>query len=132
MPTNSNDSGVKSIRFTLPSLPTSKNRLHKVDFVRKRIYLSDEARKWKSDMQLFVPRFTLTAGAFLLLDMSFHYPFYHANGKLRIFDAPNMQELLQDTICLKWGINDCLIKDWLGRSVDSSDEKVEVNVYEIQ
>lgn len=122
----------KVIHFVLPSLPTSKNRLHKIDFRNKRVYLSDEARRWKSDMQPFIPRYTLGEGVFLYLGMEFYYPFHHANGKLRIFDAPNMQELLQDTICMRWGINDCFIKDWHGVSVDDANERAVITVTELK
>lgn len=120
----------RSLIFTLPSLPVSKNRLHKIDFVHRRVYLSDEARRWKSDMQAFIPRFELTAGCYLFLGMEFHYPFFHANGKLRVFDAPNMQELLQDTLSLRWSINDMYIKSWEGHSVDDPKEHVVITITE--
>lgn len=127
-----NNETSRSLIFALPTLPTSKNRLHKIDFRNKRVYLSDEARRWKSDMQPLIPRFELAPGCYLFLGMEFHYPFFHANGKLRVFDAPNMQELLQDTLSLRWGINDCYIKHWEGHSVDDANEKVVITITEFK
>jgi Holliday junction resolvase RusA-like endonuclease len=82
-------------------------------------------------MQTHIPRFTLSPGAYLHLDMEFHYPYLYQNLKLRVFDAPNMQKLLQDAVAQKLGIDDKHIKDWSGCSVDDEREYVVVTLKEI-
>lgn len=123
--------GSKSIRFTLPSLPISANRSHVIDFRRRRVILSDDARKWKSDMMLLMPRFSISEGSFLHVDFVAHYRFYHRNGKLRRVDTSNLQELLHNTIAARIGIDDCYIKSASFTSVDNQDEKIEVTISEI-
>lgn len=132
--------GGKVVSFTLPSLPPSKNRRHKIDLSGRRrfesgksqfVFLSDEARQWMSRIWPLIPRFEIAATSFMHLSMVFHYPYLYQNGKLRIFDAPNMQEILQDVICKRLGVNDNLIKSWDGASVDDEDEKVIVTLREL-
>lgn len=121
----------KTIKFTLPSLPPSVNSLYAIYWRERRVELKPEARRYKSDMQTFIPRYTLTPGAYLHLDMEFHYPYLYQNLKLRVFDAPNMQKLLQDAVAQKLGIDDKHIKDWSGRSVDDEREYVVVTLSEV-
>jgi hypothetical protein len=134
------EGGGKIIRFILSPLPPSKNRRHKVDLSGRRrfesgkaqyIFLSDEARQWMSRIWPLIPRFEIATTSYIHLSMEFHYPFFYKNQKLRIFDAPNMQEVLQDVICKRLGVNDNLIKSWEGRSVDDAEEKVVVVLKEL-
>lgn len=124
--------GARSITFRLSPLPPSKNRLRRVDHVRRRVYLSDEARQWKNRIYVLIPRFDIAESSFLHLQMEFHYPYLYQNGKLRIFDAANMQEILQDTICERIRVNDCRVKSWQGSSVDEEDEFVVCTLFEIE
>lgn len=124
--------GAKSVKFTLPVLPPSKNRLRAVDHIRRRVYLTDEARQWKNRIYVLIPRFDIAESSFLHLSMEFHYPYLYQNGRLRIFDAANMQEILQDTICERIRVNDCRVKSWQGSSVDDEDEYVVVTLNEIE
>lgn len=121
----------KTIRFTLPTLPISANLSHSVDFRRKRVHLSDSARRWKTDMQLLIPKFDLPQGTFFRVDFTAYYKFFHGNGKLRRVDTSNFQELLHNTIAARIGIDDCHIKAGSFDSVDAENEKIEVILTEI-
>lgn len=120
-----------TISFVLPSLPISANRAHNIDFRRRRVYLSDAARRWKSDMQLLIPRFKIADTSMLQVDYVAYYPFFHANGRMRKVDTSNLQELLHNTIALRIGIDDSFIKKGSFDSRDSEDAKVRVTLTEI-
>ena len=131
---------MNQITFRLNGLPPSKNRLRKLDLSGRRkfqsgksqyIVQSDEARQWSNRIWPVIPMFEITEGNYIHLEMDFHYPFFYANGKLRNFDAPNLQEALQDVIFKRIGLNDNLVKTWRGGSTNDDDEYVLVKLVEI-
>jgi hypothetical protein len=101
-----------------------------MDFRNRRIVLSDEARKWQSDMQFLIPRFAVVEGSFVQVDFAAYYRFYNRNGSLRKLDTSNFQFLLHNTIAKRIGIDDAYFKWGSFSSVDSEDEKVEVTLCE--
>lgn len=130
---------MNSITFKLPGLPPSKNKLRKLDLSGRRkfqsgksqyILQSDEARQWSNRIWPVIPMFEIAESSFLHLEMEFHYPWFYANGRLRIFDSANLQEALQDVICKRIGVNDARIKSWVGGSVNDDDEYVLVKLEE--
>jgi Holliday junction resolvase RusA-like endonuclease len=125
------EGGGKVIRFTLPSLPTSCNRLYDINHVQRRVRLSDSGRKWKSDMQYLIPRFEIAPTSLLRIEYVAHYPWHHRNGKRRRVDASNLMKLLHDTICMRIGIDDSRVSEGSFASVDAPEEKLEITLREI-
>ncbi len=134
-------SKMNHITFKLPGLPPSKNNLRKLDLSGRRkfqsgksqyILQSDEARQWSNRIWPVIPAFSIGEKSYLHLEMEFHYPFFYANGRLRIFDSANLQEALQDVICKRIGVNDARIKSWVGESVDDDEEFVLVKLSEVE
>ena len=113
------------VRFVIPSLPPSVNALHNVIWSQRRVELKPEVRAWRSQAKQYIPRVTLGC-SFLRVDVVVHYPFYHANGKLRIFDSHNLLKPLLDVIAEKIGVNDNCMKAGSWDSKNSDNEKVEV------
>lgn len=122
---------VNSISFVLPSLPISSNLCHTPNFRERRIYLSDAARKWSSDMQYLIPRFSIGPRSFVRVDFVAFYPFYTKAGKLRRVDTSNFMFLLHNTIAAKIGIDDCYFKSGSFDSVNSEREYVSVVLSEL-
>lgn len=118
-------------KFTIPILPPSVNALHIILWSRRKVELKPEVRKWKNDAIVFVPRITLLDNTLVQVDVVFHYRFYHASGKLRVFDTHNTVKPLLDLIATKVGVNDNRFKKGSWDSVDSADEKVEVTLREM-
>lgn len=125
------EDGGKTIRFTLPSLPTSCNRLYAINHVRREVRLSDEGRKWRSDMQYLIPRFDIAPTSLLRIEYVAYYPWHHCNGKRRRVDASNLMKLLHDTICMRIGVDDSRVSEGSFASVDSESEKLEVTLREL-
>ena len=122
---------LQQLRFTIPSLPPSMNSLYYIIYSQRKVELRPEARKWKSDAKGYVPRFQPENKLLVAVDTTFYYPFHYANGKPRIFDAPNLLKLLIDAVAEKCGFNDCLVRYGSWWSVDSRDERVEVVLREV-
>jgi Holliday junction resolvase RusA-like endonuclease len=125
------EGGGKVIRFTLPSLPTSHNRLHRINHIQRRVSLSDEARRWRSQMMLLVPRFEIPESSLLRVDYVAYYKTQTANGKRRRIDCSNFMKLLLDTICARIGVDDSRVSEGSFASVDAVEERVEVTLTEI-
>lgn len=134
------EGGVKSVRFTLPSLPASINALYLIDTSGRRrfqsgkprvVYMGEAGRKWKSDMQLLTPRFDIPDTSLLRIDYTAYYPWHHRNGKRRRVDVHNLMKLLFDTICMRIGVDDSRVSCGSFASVDSQEEKIEVVLTEI-
>lgn len=132
MPGASNGSGGgQEHRFTIPSLPPSVNALYQIIYSQRRVELRPECSRWKSDAKGYMPRFQPADKTLVAVDATFHYRFHYANGKPRIFDAPNLLKLLIDAIAERYGFNDCLVRYGSWTSVDSESEKVEVVLREV-
>lgn len=121
----------REYKFVIPVLPPSVNALHNIIYSRRRVELKPEVLKWKNDAGPFIPRITLQANTLVQVDVIFHYRFYYANGKLRIFDTHNAVKPMLDLIAMKMGVNDNRFKKGSWDSVDSTTEKVEVTLHEL-
>jgi endodeoxyribonuclease RusA len=123
---------VNEVRFTIPLAFPSVNSLHQIIYSQRKVELKPEVRRWRSDAKQHIPRFIPRSESSLLrADVVFHYPFYHANGKLREFDTHNAVKPLLDVIAEKLGFNDKRVKSGSWDSVDSLNEKVEVVLREV-
>lgn len=125
------ESEVKSIHFQLPSLPPSHNRLYLIDFRRRQVYLSEAARRWKSDMQFLIPRFEIAGGSLLRIDYVTYYRWHHRNGNRRRVDCSNLMKLLHDTICLRIGVDDSRVVAGSFAAIDREEEAVDVVLTEV-
>jgi len=116
--------------FVIPCLPPSVNALHNIIYSQRKVVLKPEILKWRSDIACFVPRMRLADTSLLTVDLVFHYPYLYQNGKLRRFDTHNMVKVLLDVIAWKVGVDDSRMKHGSWASVNSTEEKVEVNLRE--
>lgn len=93
--------------------------------------LRPEIRKFKNDAKSYIPRIVLQSDTIVNVDLIFHYPQRHANGKLRRRDVHNGVKVILDLIAEKCGFDDCRVKSGSWASVDSESEKVEVVLREV-
>jgi len=126
--------------FTLPSLPPSINALYLIDRTGRRrhasgkarvVYMADGPRKWKSDMQMLIPRFEIAEDSLLSIGYVAFYPLFHHNGRRRKVDPSNLMKLLHDTICTRIGVDDSRVIKGSFEARDSQEEKLEVTLWEI-
>ena len=122
---------LNQIQFSIPLLPLSVNSLYQVIFSQRRVELKPEARRFKTQAKVYVPRFTVQDDSFLRLEAAFHYPHFHKNGKLRRFDSQNLLKLLIDAISEKIGVDDSRLKAGSWASIDSPNESVTVTLVEV-
>ena len=121
----------KCVSFTIPSCPNSVNSLYNVIFSLKRVELKPECLLWKSQAKGFMPKFESPNAAFLRMDVTFTYPLFHKNGKLKKRDSSNMLKLLQDAIAERYGLDDKFITQGSWVVVDAPEERTDVLLSEI-
>jgi hypothetical protein len=123
--------GGNSVRFVLAGLPLSMNDIYEIIYSQRRVRLKAEALRWKMEAKRRMPGFTIAPDSFIRVDKVFHYPFYHANGRLRKVDAANWIKLLNDAVAERIGVDDSRMKSGSYDSVDSPVERVEVRLTEV-
>lgn len=126
--------------FTLPSLPPSINRLYMIDRSGRRryqsgkpqvVFMAEDARKWRSDMQYIIPRFEIPETSLLRIDYVAYYPHWQHNNKRRRVDVHNLIKLLFDTVCARIGVDDSRVSEGSFKSVDSEEEKIVIVLTEL-
>lgn len=108
------------LTFSLPSFPPSINRLYVIDHNRRRVFLSDEALLWRTHMAPNIKPCRLGFENYKLTLLYQSPRWLTKDGRLRKFDAANLDKLVIDTLCAKWGWDDSLLtevirrKEWYG------------------
>jgi Holliday junction resolvase RusA-like endonuclease len=119
-------------RFTLPSIPSSINALYQISFAQRKVFMNPEARLWKTQMKLLVPRIkTSETTHFFKIDRKYYYPFFYKNGKVKKVDTHNLDKLLIDTISEKCGFDDSLVKFGDTESYNDINERVEIVISKV-
>lgn len=114
-------------RFTLPSIPSSVNALYQINFSQRKVFMNPEARLWKTQMKMMVPRIKASEVThFFKIDRIYYYSFFTKNGKVRKLDTSNLDKLLLDTIAEKCGFDDSLVKFGDTESYNDTNERVDV------
>ena len=123
---------MNQIKFTIPSIPKSINSMYQINYGQRHIYLSNDARIWKSQSKIYVPKFEIEDGSHIGISAVYHMNCFFKNGKVRKVDGPNLDKLLLDTISEKIGLDDSLVFFWCGKKVHSDEDKVVVKMWEIR
>ena len=125
-------SGVNQATFTLPGLPTSRNKLYYSDPRSGGIEWSRAALQWKAEVRPHIPPFRLLSEQSIVrLVLEFHYPWYTKAGDWLTRDTDNLIKVVQDTIAKKCGFNDLRVKQLRITSVDDREMYTKVMVREI-
>jgi len=122
------------MEFTIPQLPSSMNKAYQIirlPGLPLRVEMTPEVRRWKTEMGVFIPKLEPTSDSFLFgIEMTFFYPFFYKNGKMKKFDTQNLMKVLIDAVAEKNGIDDSYFKKGSWESVHSEEEKVIGRIYQ--
>jgi hypothetical protein len=105
----------KVLQFSLPSFPPSVNSMYLINHNQRRVSLSDEALLWRTRVMPCVLPCKLDFPAYKLT-LTYQSPrWLIKNGDLRRADVSNMDKLTIDTLCSKWGFDDCKLTEVVRR-----------------
>lgn len=103
------------LQFSLPSFPPSINRLYVINHVQRRVFLSDEALLWRTRM---IPNILACKLGYDYYKLTLLYQsprWLLAGGELRKMDLQNLDKLVIDTLCAKWGFDDSRLTEVVRR-----------------
>jgi len=104
------------------------NALYGVNFRTKTVYLTNEARYWKTKAKLFIPNINLQEGTYLTVSVEVTAPWFFKNGKPKKADVQNLGKVILDAISERCGFDDCLIWN-IGLRKVHSETKQQISVY---
>lgn len=117
-----------SIRFEVPMLPPSENKMYSWDPMKKRPYKTKECSNFKSNFQMFCPPIQFKEGERIVVAVEYYGDWYYKNGKVRKKDGQNLQKAVYDALFEKIGIDDCHLWMWCGKKIQSDHDKMVITI----
>lgn len=119
-----------SITFVVAQIPPSYAQSLKVNFRNREMYLSQEARDFKTKVKLNVPKWKLDKDKNYIFSMhnKYNYNWYCKNGNVVKRDVQNMNRLLIDAVFDRLGRDDSTIFVVTDEKVQSEKEFTEVTL----
>ncbi len=105
----------EKLTFSLPSFPPSINRLYVINHNQRRVFLSDEALLWRTHMSPNILPCRLGYDYYKLTLLYQSPRWLLKSGELRKMDASNLDKLVIDTLCAKWGWDDSRLTEVVRR-----------------
>jgi Holliday junction resolvase RusA-like endonuclease len=109
---------VKLIEFTIPAIPPSYSASLKINFRLKQTYLSQDARRFKDKVKVYMPshQLELKDRDRVIMHNKYHQAWYNkTNPDIKKQDVQNLDRLLIDAIFKGLGIDDrnlfCVINE---------------------
>ena len=116
------------IRFKIPMLPTSMNKLYGVNYRLHSIYLTNEARYWKSKAKLFIPSFSINQHSKVYINIDVMSDWYFKNGNIKKQDVQNFVKVVVDAISEKCGFDDSRVWSFSANKYQSTEQCVWVSM----
>jgi Holliday junction resolvase RusA-like endonuclease len=117
--------------FTIPALPPSLNRSHKVNFRSKRVYLDQSARDFKMVSSCHIPAVELSSEDRLRICVEYHGKFLNKDGTTKRKDGQNLDKILYDSIFTVLGQDDKIVWEGTWKKVHSDDAFTKVKIYKL-
>jgi len=118
----------KSIRFQIPSLPSSINQIYAINFGQRHIFLRPEVKRWKTDMKVYIPKWKPSDTGYIRVDIDIYSNWFYKNGKVKRADLQNLEKVLIDTICEKIGIDDKFIFYKNSKKIQADEDRIDVQM----
>lgn len=98
-----------SLSFRVEGLPPSYNKHFNINYNFRNVYLSPEARSFKTRLKFTMPYYDFK-DRLLRIKIGYYYNWFFKNGNLRKFDTQNCDKILIDAIAEGLGIDDSYFK----------------------
>jgi Holliday junction resolvase RusA-like endonuclease len=109
---------VKLIEFTIPAIPISYSRAMQVNFRLKQVYLSQEGRRFKDKVKVYMPshKLKLKDTDRLIMHNKYYQAWYNkTNPDIKKQDVQNLDRILVDSVFKGLGVDDrnlfCVINE---------------------
>jgi Holliday junction resolvase RusA-like endonuclease len=120
---------VKLVEFTIPGKCIGYNKHFKINYRTRQIYLTQAAHDWKRKVHVETPKIESGEDDLIQLEIEVYQNWFFKNGKIKKEDIHNMDKILIDSMCGKWGIDDSRVQLMSIQKIQSDEEFVRVRVF---
>lgn len=110
------------LRFRIDSVPPSYNRHFKIAYGMRQVYLSQEAKLFKTKVKCSMPAVNVYDDELFSIHIHIHSNWYYKNGRVKKHDIQNLDKLLIDAIFEKLGVDDSRLFEVTLRKVQNATE----------
>jgi Holliday junction resolvase RusA-like endonuclease len=107
--------------WKIPLLPPSMNKLYAINYRTRSVYMTPEAREFKTKMKLFITSMPIDSTKKLSLKLDVHTDWYFKNGKPKKSDIQNLIKVVVDALSERLGFDDSLIWSFTANKVQSNE-----------
>lgn len=115
------------LSFTLP-YPPSMNSLYGINYRTRSVYLTNDARYWKSKAKLLIPHYPIPSFGRIFIELQARNHWYCKNGNIRKADVHNLVKVVVDAISEKCGFDDSQVWSFSCNKVESNEQTVAVTM----
>lgn len=112
----------RSVTWKIPMLPVSMNKLYAVNFRTRSVYMTNEARDFKSKMKLFITPYTVTSNDKIMINLHIHRNWYYKNKNMIKSDIQNLVKVMIDAVAERLGFDDCQVWSMTCNKIQSTVE----------
>jgi len=107
--------------WRIPLLPVSMNKLYAINYRTKQVYMTPEAREFKSKAKLFISSFETTKTDKLSLKLDINCDWYFKNGNPKRSDIQNLIKVVVDMLSERLGFDDSQVWSFSANKIQSSE-----------
>jgi Holliday junction resolvase RusA-like endonuclease len=107
--------------WKIPLLPVSMNKLYAINYRTKQVYMTPEARQFKTQAKLFISSFATTKTDKLSLRLDINTDWYFKNGNPKRSDIQNLIKVVVDMLSERLGFDDSQIWSFSANKIQSNE-----------
>jgi Holliday junction resolvase RusA-like endonuclease len=109
-----------SKRWKIPCLPVSMNRLYAINFMKRCVYMTPEARQFKNNAKLCIGNFPISKNDKLSFSLDVYTDWYFKNGNPKKSDIQNLIKVVVDATSERLGFDDCQVWSFAANKIQST------------
>lgn len=110
-----------SLVCKIPLLPTSMNKLYAINYRTRSVYMTPEARNFKSQAKMFIKPYSVGKNDKLSFSLDVHTDWYFKNGNLRKADIQNLIKVVVDAVSERLGFDDSQVFSFSANKIQSTE-----------
>jgi Holliday junction resolvase RusA-like endonuclease len=107
--------------WKIPLLPVSMNKLYAINYRTKQVYMTPEARQFKTQAKLFISSFATAKTDKLSLRLDINTDWYFKNGNPKRSDIQNLIKVVVDMLSERLGFDDLQIWSFSANKIQSNE-----------
>lgn len=107
--------------WRIPMVPPSMNKLYAINYRTKSVYMTPEARDFKSKAKMFMTSMNVSSSDRFTLQLDVHTNWMCKNGNIKKVDVHNMIKVVTDAVSERLGFDDSQIFSFTANKVQSNE-----------